>query len=55
QVLDNIRRRDSNDRGQWAALLAPGGAIRIDTTHLPIADVVDTMLAEVRRRQVAPR
>lgn len=53
QVLENIRLRDNNDRSQWEALLSTGGAIRIDTSQLPIHDVVDKLLAEVRRRQAA--
>ena len=46
--------RDNNDRRQWASLLAPGGAIRVDTTHLSIHEVVDRMLVEIRRRQASP-
>lgn len=46
-VLANIRQRDSNDQTEWAPLLASGRAIRIDTTHLTIADVVDRMRKEV--------
>jgi cytidylate kinase len=48
EVLKNIRERDNNDRRQWAPLLAPGQAIRIDTTHLTIHEVVDKLLAEIR-------
>ncbi len=53
EVLENIRSRDNNDRCQWAALLAPGQAIRIDTTHMTIHQVVDRLLEEIRRRQAA--
>ncbi len=48
-VLQNIRLRDGNDRGQWEPLLRPGGAVCIDTTSLTIQEVVDRMLEEIRR------
>jgi len=48
-VLDNIRRRDDNDRAQWAPLLESGRAIVIDTTHMTIHQVVDRMLEEIRK------
>jgi CMP/dCMP kinase len=51
EVLENIRSRDVNDRGQWAPLLVPGGAVCIDTTHLTIAEVVERMKAEIERRR----
>jgi len=47
-VLENIRLRDNNDRGQWAPLLASGRAILIDTTHMSIHEVVERMLEEIR-------
>lgn len=47
-VLANVRERDRKDQRQWAPLLAGGGAVRIDTTELTIAEVVDRMLAEIR-------
>lgn len=47
-VLENIRRRDDNDRDQWAPLLESGRAIVIDTTHMSIHQVVDRMLEKVR-------
>jgi cytidylate kinase len=49
-VLANIRRRDTNDRVEWASLLAPGAAVRIDTTHLSIGQVVETMMDEITRK-----
>jgi CMP/dCMP kinase len=49
EVLKNIRERDNNDRRQWAPLLAPGQAIRIDTTHMTIHEVVDELLVEIRK------
>src|SRR5690606_24846040 len=51
EVLENIRTRDNNDRRQWEALLAPGEAIRIDTTHMPIHEVVERMIEEIRKRK----
>jgi cytidylate kinase len=51
EVLKNIRERDNNDRRQWAPLLAPGQAIRIDTTHLTIHEVVDKLLEQVRKHR----
>lgn len=53
EVLENIRQRDNNDRLQWAPLLAPGQAIRIDTTRMTIHEVVDRMTAEIRTRRPA--
>ena len=50
-VLANIRLRDGNDQAQWAPLLSSGQAVRIDTTHMSIADVVARMQGEIRRRQ----
>lgn len=50
-VLANIRLRDSNDRTEWAPLLASGQAVRIDTTHMTIAEVVSRMQAEIRGRR----
>jgi CMP/dCMP kinase len=49
KVLENIRRRDDNDRAQWAPLLESGRAIIIDTTHMSIQQVVERMLEEVRK------
>jgi len=50
-VLQNLRSRDSLDRSQWAPLLASGGAILIDTTHMSIGEVVDRMIEEIRQRK----
>jgi cytidylate kinase len=50
EVLKNIRQRDNNDRRQWAPLLAPGQAIRIDTTQMTIHEVVDKLLEEIHAR-----
>ena len=53
-VLENIRQRDDNDHGQWVPLLGPGGAIKIDTTNMTIAQVVERMQQEIRRRPTKP-
>lgn len=50
EVLANIRLRDNNDQKQWAPLLASGGAIRIDTTHMSIAQVVERLREEIDKR-----
>lgn len=50
RVLANLNERDNNDRRQWAALLQPGRAVCIDTSHLTLAAVVDRLYDEVQRR-----
>ncbi len=52
EVLENIRHRDVNDKRQWAPLLVPGEAIRIDTTHMSISDVVEQMQREIQSRRL---
>lgn len=54
QVLANVRQRDDNDLPQWAPLLASGEAIRIDTTHMTINEVVERMRREVEARRPLP-
>jgi cytidylate kinase len=49
-VLSNIRQRDNNDQRQWAPLLNRSDVIRIDTTHMTIAEVVDRMRQEIEQR-----
>ena len=49
-VLANIRQRDDNDQRQWAPLLKEEGVVRIDTTHMTIAEVVDRMRQEIEQR-----
>ncbi len=49
QVKDNLETRDANDSKQWAALLQPGQAIRIDTSHMTIAEVVEQLVIHVRQ------
>ena len=48
EVFDNLRVRDGNDRCQWAPLLKPGNAVAIDTTSLPIEEVVDELLQHIK-------
>jgi len=50
QVLEDLRQRDGNDRSRWAPLLIPGEAVRIDTTVMDVAEMVDLLEREVRRR-----
>ena len=49
QVGDNLAQRDRNDACQWAPLLEPGEAIRIDTTRMTIAEVIDRLVAHIRQ------
>jgi cytidylate kinase len=51
-IMENLRERDGNDQRQWAPLLEPATAIRIDTTHMTIHEVVERLLEEVRRRNL---
>ena len=56
QVLANVEERDETDsRRAVAPLTEPDGAIRIDSTSLPIAEVIEKMLAELRRAGVIER
>lgn len=48
-VKNNLRSRDANDAKQWAPLLKPGEAIRIDTSQMSIAEVVERLVAHVRQ------
>ena len=48
-VKASMAERDSNDATQWAALLEPGAAVRIDTTRLSIPQVVDRLVAHIRQ------
>ncbi len=48
-VSDNLNRRDQNDSRQWAPLLEPGAAIRIDTTRMSIAEVIERLVAHIRQ------
>ena len=48
-VRTGLGARDANDAKQWAPLLEPGQAIRIDTSHMTIAEVVERLLAHVKQ------
>ncbi len=54
EILANLRERDGNDAHQWAPLLTPAGAIRIDTTGMTIHEVVERLLEEVGRLGLTP-
>jgi cytidylate kinase len=50
QVETDMRRRDANDSQRKLAPLKPAAdALRIDATHLDIHQVVETMIAHIRR------
>lgn len=49
QVKRNLDARDGTDAIQWAPLLEPGAAIRIDTSRLSISQVIDRLLAHIRQ------
>ena len=48
-VRASLGARDANDAKQWAPLLEPGQAIRIDTSHMTIAEVVERLVAHVKQ------
>ena len=49
QVLDNLRTRDTTDAQRTVGpLVAPPGAIHIDTTYLSISQVLEEMLRHLR-------
>lgn len=47
QIMENLKQRDGNDQCQWAPLLEPATAIRIDTTQMTIHEVVESLLEAV--------
>jgi cytidylate kinase len=47
QVRQNVIMRDQNDLKQWAPLLDDPNVIRIETSHLTIAQVVDRLMEEI--------
>ena len=49
EVLADVRQRDQRDAIQWQPLLSDGSAIRIDTSRMTIAEVVDTLATYVQR------
>ena len=48
-VRSNLGARDATDAKQWAPLLKPGQAIRIDTSDMTIAEVVERLAAHVKQ------
>ena len=48
RVRDGLARRDRNDAVEWAPLLEPGAAVRIDTSRLTIGEVVERLLSHIR-------
>lgn len=48
EVCENLSARDSNDCKQWAPLLELGQSIKIDTTEMSLAEVVDCLENHVR-------
>ncbi len=48
-ILANIRSRDGNDQAQWEPLLNDPSVVRIDTTNMSIAQVVERLRGEVER------
>ncbi len=48
-VRESLAARDANDARQWAPLLVPGRAIRIDTSCMTIAEVIEQLVAHVRQ------
>lgn len=55
QVLENLQTRDRTDASRTSGpLTVPPGAISIDTTNLSIGQVIDCMLAHLRRAGLLP-
>jgi cytidylate kinase len=54
EILQNLRHRDGNDQHQWAPLLRPDTAVRIDTTNMSIFEVIEELYAKVLARMSAP-
>jgi len=53
QVMANVEERDRTDsQRDVAPLTVPDGAVRIDTTHLSISQVIDRLIEELRSRGV---
>ncbi|MFH0981101.1 MAG: (d)CMP kinase [Planctomycetota bacterium] len=47
QVKESLAIRDRSDAVEWAPLLEPGAAVRIDTSRLTIGQVVQRLLAHI--------
>lgn len=55
ELAEDIRSRDTRDMSRRASPLRKAdGAVTIDTSDLPVSQVVDTMEDEVRRKIAAP-
>ncbi|NOX58298.1 MAG: (d)CMP kinase [Planctomycetes bacterium] len=48
EVRENLSARDANDCQQWAPLLEPGQSIRIDTTSMTLAEVVECLESHIK-------
>jgi cytidylate kinase len=56
EVLAEVRERDRRDTTRAADPLKPAeGAVHVDTTHTTIAEMIETLLAEVQRRVPSAR
>ncbi len=51
-IMENLKQRDGNDQCQWAPLLEPDTAIRIDTTQMSIPEVIERLLDEINRKNI---
>ncbi|MBN2561368.1 MAG: (d)CMP kinase [Phycisphaerae bacterium] len=51
-IVANLKHRDGNDKRQWAPLLEPETATRIDTTEMTIQQVVERLQGEVTARNL---
>lgn len=51
-IMENLKQRDGNDQCQWAPLLEPDTAIRIDTTQMTIPEVIERLLDGVNRESL---
>lgn len=49
RVRDGLATRDRTDAVEWAPLLEPGAAVRIDTSRLTIGEVVERLLSHIRQ------
>ena len=49
RVKEGLATRDRSDAVEWAPLLEPGAAVRIDTSRLTIGQVVERLLSHIRQ------
>jgi len=47
QIRNNLATRDQGDAPQWAPLLEPGEAVRIDTTRMTLSQVIDRLVQHI--------